>query len=131
MRVILRGQFTTGRFALTDLIVKVADFTTVPGARYVTDGDGSADEFFEKYLAPVLESQERVSEDYLLTVDFDGTWGYPPSFVSQLAKRLLGWYKTPERVEEYVSIKSDEQPGQKQEFWDEVAKIYDSQDFES
>ena len=41
--------------------IRVKDFTTLPGARYKEDGDGSAEEFFEKYVKEKLERMIKFS----------------------------------------------------------------------
>ena len=47
--------------------INVSDFTTLPGARYKKDGDGSAEEFFDKYIKQHLNDKE------LILIDFDNT----------------------------------------------------------
>jgi hypothetical protein len=64
--------------------VRVVDFTELPGARKKDDGNGSAEEFFDSFVKPKLE----MGNDDGLVIDFDGTWGYASSFVSELARRL-------------------------------------------
>lgn len=60
--------------------IKVSDFTTIPGPRRRISGDNSAEEFFEDYVLPIFTEHKKAN--YI--IDFSGTWGYGPSFTSQL-----------------------------------------------
>lgn len=60
-------------------IVKVSDFTTIPGPRMKSSGDNSAEEFYEKFILPELSKK-----NIKIVIDFGGTWGYSISFISQL-----------------------------------------------
>jgi len=58
-----------------------SDFSITPGARYITDGDFSGQEFFENILEPkFLEIKEN---DYKLIVNLDNTDGYATSFLDE------------------------------------------------
>ena len=96
-----------------DIIVAVRDFTTLPGARYKSDGTGSAQEFFEKRIEPVLKQCPNS-----LTIDFDGTWGYASSFMSELTVKLLQSLGSIEEVRKIVQIKSEDEPGLAGRFWE-------------
>ena len=63
-----------------DYTVHVKDFTTIPGPRMKLSGDNSAEQFFEDFIEPILDRKDFGT----LTIDFSGTWGYGPSFTSQL-----------------------------------------------
>lgn len=99
-------------------IIKVSDFTTLPGARHRSDGDGSADEFFDKFVEKRLN--EALSARSTITIDLDGTMGYASSFVSQIALRVLGTCNKPNTIKKTVRIKSDEDPIQVDRFWSEI-----------
>lgn len=99
-------------------IAKVTDFTTLPGARHCNDGDGSADEFFDKFVKTKLE--EALSTKNTMTIDLDGTMGYASSFVSQLALRALDVCNKPNILKKIIHVKSDEDPIQVDRFWSEV-----------
>lgn len=101
-------------------IAKVADFTTLPGARHRDDGDGSADEFFDKFVKEKLG--EALSDKNTITIDLDGTMGYASSFVSQLALRVLGICNKPNVLEKVIHIKSNEDPIQIDRFWSEIRR---------
>ncbi len=60
--------------------VSVREFTTIPGPRFRETGDYSAEEFFDVYLKPKIDE----AKDNYINIDFSGTWGYGPSFTSQL-----------------------------------------------
>ena len=97
------------------------DFTTVPGARHRTDGDGSADEFYEDYIAPTIAKAIRDSKDIIL--DFDGTWSYPSSFTSQLAMLIKTNYD-PLYIRDHLSIIANDEKGMINRFWFEYEKDY-------
>lgn len=60
--------------------VAVRDFTTIPGPRFRETGNYSAEQFFEEYIKPRIDEKK----DNYIHIDFGGTWGYGPSFTSQL-----------------------------------------------
>lgn len=59
--------------------VKVGSFTNSPGARYLTDGDFSGEEFRWKMLEEHFEG----SGTYKIIVNLDGASGYPTSFLEE------------------------------------------------
>lgn len=89
-------------------IVRVRDFTTLPGPREKKDGPNSAEEFFETCIDGYVFSDDRLS------IDFDGTWGYPSSFISQLAGHLVELYESYDKVKRMVNVVSLEEPGMEQ-----------------
>ncbi len=101
--------------------ISVSDFTTLPGARYKKDGDGSAEEFFDKYIKQHLENKESI------LIDFDNTWGYASSFLSELALEISRQCRRDKLdVREKIEIKSNDEPGLTERFWgyiDESADI--------
>lgn len=69
------------------MIIKIStDFTDTPGARYYTDGEFSGQEFYEKVLCIKFKQCKDGKEK--LTVDFDGCYGFAPSFLSESFGRL-------------------------------------------
>lgn len=64
------------------MIIRIAtDFTETPGARYRIEGDFSGEEFRESILEPkFLEAKSKVEQ---LTIDLDGGYGYPTSFLEE------------------------------------------------
>lgn len=125
--IIWREPSTTGRFMEKDKvekIVNVSDFTIVPGARYRKDGDSSAEAFFEDKLKPVLDVA--LSSKECVLIDFDGTWGYASSFISELARRVsLNYDKG--SIQQYLRLKSNDEPTLIDRFQNELAKDYDGQ----
>lgn len=103
-------------------IVKVLEFTDLPGARHRDDGDGSADEFFEDYLESSLSDIFNKKQG-IVTIDLDGTYGYASSFVSQLAVRIKELFKGKKRsIKKHIIIKSDDDPWQRERFWNEIER---------
>lgn len=64
------------------MIIRIAtDFTETPGARYRVEGDFSGEEFRESLLEPrFLEAKNKGEQ---LTIDLDGGYGYPTSFLEE------------------------------------------------
>lgn len=64
------------------MIIRIAtDFTETPGARYRSEGDYSGEEFRENLLEPKFLEAKNKSEQ--LTIDLDGGYGYPTSFLEE------------------------------------------------
>ena len=103
------------------ITVAVRDFTTVPGARHRTDGDGSADQFFEEYVEVLFN--EAAKDAKKIAIDFDGTWSYPSSFTSQLAMLIKTKYD-PDYIREHLDIIANDEPGMVERFWFEYEKDY-------
>ena len=55
------------------------DFTDAPGGRYKSDGKFSGEEFRLKYLEPALKEENNKE----ITINLDGTFGFPPSFLEE------------------------------------------------
>jgi len=98
-------------------IVRVLDFAEIPGARYRTDGDNSAEEFFEDVVESIAD-EVLLESDLTLLIDLDGTTGYPSSFVSELAELMSKKYRKAKKVKKRIVIKSDDDPSQIKRFWD-------------
>jgi len=72
-------------------MIKIAeDFSDAPGARYRTDGPKSGEEFFDTLLDRKFE--EATKRSLKLEVDFDGTYGFATSFLSESFGRLAKKY---------------------------------------
>lgn len=101
---------------MSNVIVKVSDFTRIPGPRFRKSGQNSAQEFFEDYVRPKLQSLGART----LVIDFSGTWGYPSSFTSQLGiyiKEFLGGYKA---VKKKIEIASNDNQEPVERFWNQL-----------
>lgn len=82
-------------------------FTKIPGGRYVTDGKFSGEEFRETVLVNLLE--EAIEKDEIVTIDLDGTYGYPSSFLEESFGGLARLYGK-DKVCKYFSIISNDDP---------------------
>ena len=73
-------------------IINIAEsFTDAPGGRNKTDGKYSGEEFREKFLEPAFDQQNEI-----ITIELDGTFGYPPSFLEEAfggLVRIKKWTK--------------------------------------
>lgn len=70
------------------LISIANDFSSTPGGRFRTDGPFSGEQFREDVLIPALGSAPSI------TVELDGTRGYPSSFLDEAFAGLVrkkGW----------------------------------------
>lgn len=62
-------------------IISIAkDFSETPGGRYRKDGSDSGEEFREDVLIPEFD---QLSSGEKLTIDLDGGYGYPVSFLEE------------------------------------------------
>lgn len=66
------------------------EFSDAPGARDITDGENSGEEFYNSHLRSRFA--EALQADRKLLIDFDGTWGYASSFISGAFGRLADEY---------------------------------------
>lgn len=62
-------------------IIIFKDFTDAPGPRFIKQGKFSGEEFRENLLVPKFKAA--ISENKKLTINFDGTFGYPTSFLEE------------------------------------------------
>lgn len=58
-----------------------SDFSETPGARYRSEGPYSGEEFRESLLIPRFLELKDTDEE--LTIDLDGGYGYPTSFLEE------------------------------------------------
>lgn len=85
------------------------DFSLYPGARYRTDGDNSGQQFYEDILKPKFNKVWKDSKKTLL-IDFDGTFGYASSFISEIFNSLVKDFKNKKVILKKVIIKSEDDP---------------------
>lgn len=71
---------------MEELLKIASEFSTTPGARYLTDGKHSGQEFYEQILKKRFESL--LKANLKLTIDLDGTHGYATSFLDEAFGRL-------------------------------------------
>ncbi|KIM08768.1 MAG: hypothetical protein KU29_03315 [Sulfurovum sp. FS06-10] len=55
------------------------EYTITPGARYITDGEFSGQDFREKFLEPIFSN----TPEEKVIVNLDGTMGYATSFLEE------------------------------------------------
>jgi len=70
------------------MIIQVAkDFSPYLGGRYIKDGFGSAEEFFNRFLE-IYRAFKVINKEYKITFDFFDVCGIPSSWYDELEKRL-------------------------------------------
>lgn len=88
-------------------VVRVADTTTTPGARYRSDGPDSGEEYREEVLGPAF--QRAFETGSTLLVDLDGTHGYATSFLEEAFGGLARIFGS-EVVLRTLRFKCDDEP---------------------
>jgi hypothetical protein len=74
--------------------IKIAtDFSRIPCARYLSEGDFPGEEFREKFLVPKI--QEAIARNEKLEIDLDGTAGLGTSFLEESFGGLIRVNKLP------------------------------------
>ena len=83
-------------------------YTITPGARYVTDGDFSGQDFREKFLEPFFSN---TSEEKVI-INLDGTMGYATSFLEEsfggLVRKFGNKFTNKDIFEKFEFISNDE-----------------------
>jgi len=88
--------------------IKISEsFSETLGGRYRTDGPFSGEEFREGILYPAFQS---LKEGKKLLIDFDGTYGYPTSFLEEAFGGLVRIIGSSIEVLDKLEFKSDEEP---------------------
>ncbi len=105
-------------------VIRVIDFAEIPGARHRTDGGNSAEQFFEDVVKPIADVELKQSKNGTILIDLDYTVGYASSFISELAKLMSIAYKQVPKVKRRLVIKSDEDPGLIESFWNGFKQKY-------
>lgn len=88
------------------VIVIVQEYSETLGGRFKDDGPHSGEDFRDTLLKPYFDS---LSENEKLLIDFDGSYGYPTSFLEEAFGGLARIY-SPEVVLKKLIFKSDEEP---------------------
>lgn len=89
-------------------IYKIAEeFTDTPGGRNKSDGKFSGEQFRDDILIPIIKS---LVENERLCIDFDGSYGYPTSFLEEVFGGLVRKYDY-KSILDKLEFKSDEEPG--------------------
>ena len=81
------------------------DFSAIPGGRYECEGSFSGEEFRKTILLPMYNRAKE--EKKKLIIDFDGCYGCPSSFVSEVFR---GLETEKQKVFDTIIIKSDDDP---------------------
>lgn len=82
------------------------DFTDTPGGRHKTEGSYSGEEFRERILEPAYEHALKNGEK--IVVDFDGSYGYPTSFLEEVFGGLARRHKSIDIDSTFEFISNDE-----------------------
>lgn len=104
---------------IKDKIIVWKDFSDSPGARYKSDGPFSGQEFLEKLLEPKFN--QAVEGNYILTIDLDGVWGYPSSFVSGSFGKLSLKHGG-EKILKHIHFKSEQSTFRVEKIINEIKK---------
>lgn len=89
-------------------------FTTIPGARYYSDGKYSGEEFREEVFIPAYNTAKE--QNKILLVDLDGCAGYASSFLEEAFGGLARIYGS-EDVLKNLEIRYNDEP-------DKIEKIH-------
>ncbi len=82
------------------------DFSETPGARYRAEGDFSGEEFRDTLLEPkFLEARQKGEK---LTINLDGGYGYPTSFLEEAFGGLARKYCATDVLATLVFVSNDE-----------------------
>lgn len=82
------------------------DFSDTPGARYRNEGNFSGEEFRESLLEKKYIEAKKLGQK--LTIDFDGGYGYPTSFLEEAFGGLARIYAPSEVLNVLEFISNDE-----------------------
>lgn len=89
------------------IIINIAkDFSETPGPRYKKDGSFSGEEFREVFLVPKFEEAIRKKEN--ISIDLDGGYGYPSSFLEEAFGGLARKYSKEEVLNIFNFISTEE-----------------------
>lgn len=90
-------------------VIRVRDFSVVPGSRYRDEGKTahSGEEFRESWLKPEFVKARKANQ--ILLVDLDGTIGYGTSWLEEVFGGLVREYDK-ETVESVLRFVSNEEP---------------------
>lgn len=83
------------------------DFSETLGARYISEGPFSGEEFRDTILIPKYE--EAIAKDEKLIIELDGGYGYPTSFLEEAFGGLARQFN-PEEVLNTLYFISDDEP---------------------
>src|ERR1700756_305659 len=102
---------------IKDTLIIAKDFSSTPGARYVSDGSDVSAEAFLKILVPRLD--KAIKENYILRIILDGVMGFPSSFVSGSFGKL-SIERTANVLIKHIKFESDDNPIRKEQIIFEI-----------
>lgn len=77
-----------------EIIINIANqYTKTPGGRYASEGNFSGEEFRKNFLRPAYEETKKSGGE--LTINLDGGYGYPTSFLEEAFGGLARETKDP------------------------------------
>lgn len=82
------------------------DFSDTPGGRKIIEGDFSGELFREQILLP--KYKEAVEKKDKLEIDFDGAFGYPPSFLDEAFGGLVRTLKEKGTLNNIIIVSNDD-----------------------
>ena len=87
--------------------IKISEYSTTPGGRFISDGEYSGEDFRTKILLPKYE--EAIKTDEKIFVDLDDCYGMPTSFLEEAFGGLVR-LKKDRKIGEILEIKSEDRP---------------------
>lgn len=87
--------------------IKVSEYSTTPGGRYISDGKYSGEDFRTSVLLPKYE--EALENKDTILVDLDDCYGMPTSFLEEAFGGLVRIKKS-RKIAEILQIKSEDRP---------------------
>jgi hypothetical protein len=84
-----------------------SEYSSILGGRHISDGQFSGEDFRENHLKKIFES---LKSDERLIIDFDGTYGYPTSFLEEAFGGLARIYGS-QIILSKIDFISEEEPG--------------------
>lgn len=101
-------------------IIRVADYTLTPGARYPEDGPYSGQEYREMHLVPAFTAA--VANGDILVVDMDGPHGYATSFLEEAFGGLARAFGA-QIVLQHLRVKCQQIPRLRQEIRQYISDV--------
>jgi hypothetical protein len=107
--------------------IKIAtDFSRIPCARFLSEGDFPGEEFREKILLPKLK--DAIDKNEKLEIDLDGTAGLGTSFLEESFGGLIRVDKMDYKIIiETISFISDDDPDYIDEINDYLKEAYEKE----
>lgn len=84
------------------------EYSSTPGARYITDGSFSGEDFRDNYLEK--KYKQCIENNETLTINFDGGYGYGTSFLEESFGGLVRKGYDGKQMLELMVFISDEEP---------------------